>query len=180
MLAAFLLTYIGIYDIINKLNLYTRTAMLYKIKNNLFASIIWTLISCIVHLLIFKSKVNPDYQIWERLLFMLMALCFTIPIHELIHFILMKVFCKGTVKIRSAKSPIGLPSLMTEAQGEFQKWQLVIVYLAPFVLLTVLFDIVFVFCAEIELVFFIVASCNCVGCFYDIIDALITITNKNE
>lgn len=153
--------------------------MLYKIKTNPFASIIWLILSCTIHIILFQSKVNSNYLLWQRILYMIIAIGFTFPIHELIHFTLMKIFCKGSVEIKIIKSPIGLPTLGTEARGEFQKWQMVIIYLAPLVILTVLLDILFVFFAEIELIFFIVAVCNSVGCFYDIVETLITLTKKN-
>lgn len=39
--------------------------------------------------------------------------------------------------------------------------------------LTLLIDVFLVFCAKAELIFFVVSACNCAGCFYDIVDALI-------
>ena len=153
--------------------------MLNKIKTNPFAMLIWLMLSCVVHIVLFNSKVNSDYQMWQRILALIIALCFTFSIHELLHFVFMKMFCKGNVEIKIMKSPIGLPTFGTVAQGEFKKWQMVIIYLAPLVILTILIDIVFVFCAKVELVFFIVSLCNSVGCFYDIVDTMIVVGEKS-
>ena len=32
-------------------------------KNKSVASIVWLIISCVVHIVLFKSKVNVDYQV---------------------------------------------------------------------------------------------------------------------
>lgn len=154
-------------------------AMLSKIKANPFAYILWIMLSCVAHIALFRSKVNSDYQIWQKIVTLFIALCFTLPTHELLHFVFMKLFCKGSVKIKIMNSPLGLPTLGTAAQGEFQKWQLVIIYLAPLVLLTLLMDVIFLFCAKVELFFFIVSVCNSAGCFYDIVDAFIAANEKS-
>ncbi len=149
--------------------------MLSKIKSNPFACVIWLMVSFVIHIVLFKSKVNYDYQLWQRMLTAIVTICLTLPAHELIHFIFMKMFCNGRVSIKIIKSPIGLPTLATIAQGEFQKWQLVIMYLAPFVFMTLLFDVIFAFCTRVELIFYVIAVCNSAGCFYDVFDALIAV-----
>lgn len=154
--------------------------MLNKIKTNPLAFVIWIMLSCAVHIVLFRSKVNMDHEIWQRILTVVLAVCFVLPIHEFIHFVFMKMFCKGSVKIRIMKDPIGLPTLGTVTDGKFQKWQIVIIYLAPFVFLTLLTDAIFLFCDRIELIFFVVSVCNCAGCFYDIIDVLMTVTRKDN
>lgn len=154
--------------------------MLKKIQTNPFASLVWTLLLCAVHIVIFKSKISADYQVWQRLLSMLAAVCITLPIHELLHFVFVKLFYKGDVRIKIIKSPIGLPTLGTVTDGKFQKWQLVIIYLAPFVFLTLIIDAIMIFCTEVWLLFFIVPMCNSAGCFYDILEMLITVTQKEN
>lgn len=154
--------------------------MLNKIKTNPLASVLWIMLSCAVHIVLFRAKVNFDYQLWQRVLMVPVAICLTLPIHELIHFVFMKMFCKGRVQIKIMKSPMGLPTLCTTSQAEFKKWQLVIIYLAPFVFLTLLIDVILMLCTEAPLIFFIVSVCNCAGCFYDIIDTLITVTKKDN
>ena len=152
--------------------------MLNKIKTNPLFSIIWIALICVTHIVLFKSKVNMDYQIWQRILIALIAVFCTFTIHELIHFLFFKLFGGSNVKIRIIKSPIGLPTLGTTAQADFKKWQLIITYLAPFVFLTLLFDIAFIFCDKAELLFFVVSVCNCVGCFYDIVETLMIVNKK--
>lgn len=139
-------------------------------KNKAIASIVWFMLSCAVHIVLFKSKVILDYQVWQRILLMIIALGVVFPIHELLHFVFAKVFCKGKVKITIVKSPIGLPTIGVIAQGDLGKWQLYIFRLAPFAILTVALDVIFLFCTKIELIFFIISLANCVGSFYDIIE----------
>lgn len=145
--------------------------------NKSVANVIWLFFSCVVHIALFYSKVNIDYQIWQRILIMIIALGLVFPIHELLHFAFAKVFCKDKVKITIIKSPIGLPTGGVTAQGNFKKWQLFVFRLAPFVILTVVLDVIFVFCTKVELIFFIVSLANCVGSFYDIAE---TLTAKKE
>lgn len=149
-----------------------------KIKTNPFAYTIWLVLSCAVHIVLFGPRVRNDYQVLERVMILILAVCTTLPIHELLHFVFMKTFCKGSVKIRFMKSPLGLPTLGTVAQAQFQKWQHIVIYLAPFVLLTLLIDVFIAFSNEVELIFFIVSICNCSGCFYDIIDAFSAANGK--
>lgn len=77
------------------------------------------------------------------------------------------------------KSPLGLPTLGTVAQVTFTKGQYAIIYLAPFVGLTLLIDAALIFCTQVELIFYVVPLCNCAGCFYDIVDTLIAVVEKN-
>ena len=133
--------------------------------------------SCVVHIVLFKSKVNMDYQVWQRILLVIIALGVVFSIHELLHFVFAKVFCKDKVKITIVKSPIGLPTIGVIAKGNFQKWQLFIFRLAPFVILTVVLDVIFMFCTKVELIFFIISLANCVGSFYDVFE---TLTAKKE
>ena len=141
-------------------------------KNKSVASIVWLLFSCVLHIVLFKSKVNMDYQVWQRILIMIIAVGLVFSIHELLHVVFAKVFCKAKVKITIVKSPIGLPTIGGILQGNFQKWQLFVIRIAPFVILTVVPDVIFVFCTKVELLFFIIALANCVGSFYDIFEPL--------
>lgn len=155
-------------------------AMLEKLKKNPAAYVIWLVLSCAIHIVLFGAKVSRDYQLWERIAALVLAVCITLPLHELLHFAFMKLFGKSAeVRISVMKSPWGLPTLATVAQATFTKWQYAIIYLAPFVGLTLLIDAALIFCAQVELIFLVVPLCNCAGCFYDIVDTLIAIVEKN-
>lgn len=91
----------------------------------------------------------------------------------------MKLFGKSSVRICVMKSPLGLPTLGTVAQWMFNKWQSVIIYLSPFVWLTLLVDAALIFCQQAELIFLVVPICNCAGCFYDIVDTLTAVAHQN-
>lgn len=154
--------------------------MLEKLKKNPVAYAIWLAFSCTIHIVLFGAKVSSDYQVWERVASLLLAVCITLPLHEFLHFVFMKLFGKSAgVRICVMKSPLGLPTLGTVTQAKFTKWQYAIIYLAPFVGLTLLIDAALIFCTQVELIFFVIPLCNCAGCFYDIVDTLIAVVEKN-
>ena len=145
-----------------------------KVKTNHFALVIWVFLSCAVQIVLFKSKTNFDYPVWQRLLITLIVVWVTLFLHEFIHYIFAKLFSKSDVKIKFAKDPLGLPSMgVFFCRNELSKWQKIVTYLAPFALLTVLVDVAFMFCPRIEFPFLIISLGNLAGCFYDICDALI-------
>lgn len=155
--------------------------MLDKARSSLYGMIGWICISSILHIFLFKSNVRNDYQVIQRVLMGFIAFAFTLPMHELFHFVFMKIFYKGKIMIEYAKDPIGFPTFRTRpiSQDEIANWQKIVICLAPFVFLTVLFDVAFVFCSKAELVFFIVAVANSAGCYFDIIDALKILQNRH-
>ena len=96
----------------------------------------------------------------------------TLPLHELIHFLFMKIFRMEDVRIERAKDPLGLPSLRAIAKGEIPKWKRLIVFLAPLFILTIIPDIFFCFTDHVELIFVIIAMCNAAGCCFDFLAVL--------
>lgn len=151
-----------------------------KLKTNPLGQIIWIAIMCGLHLLLFKSKVNYDIAAWKRILLLLLAILVSLPVHEFIHLVFMKVFSKGNAKIEFAKDPLGLPSLRAVFYGKITKVQRFIIFIAPLLFITIVLDIVFTFCGKIELLLFIIAICNSAGCYYDVIDAAITICGDKK
>lgn len=151
--------------------------MLDKVRSSPYGMAVWICISSALHILIFKSNVNNDYSVIQRVLMVFIAFAFTLPMHELIHFVFARIFCKGKVIIEFAKDPIGFSTLRTSYQGDIVNWQKTVISLVPFVFLTLLFDVAFVFCSKVELLFFIVSVSNSAGCYFDIIDALKTLHN---
>ena len=147
--------------------------MLKKIKKNPFSIIVWLGIMVAIHFLLFIAKIDNDISLKIRIVSLFVAIIVILFGHEVIHFIFMRVFgCKNT-KIEFAKDPIGIPGLRAIAYGEFKKWQLVIIFMAPFCLLTLLLDIILAFSEKIMLGLFIIAIGNSVGSFFDIIDTLL-------
>ncbi|MBP5432121.1 hypothetical protein, partial [Ruminococcus sp.] len=74
-------------------------------------AVLWILMVCVLHIVLFRAKVNMDIPIIQRLLFVLAAVLVTLPLHELIHFLFMKIFRMEDARIERAKDPLGLPSL---------------------------------------------------------------------
>lgn len=108
-----------------------------------------------------------DIPIIQRLLFILVAVLVTLPLHELIHYMFMKVFRMEDARIERAKDPLGLPSLRAIAKGEISRWKRLVIFLVPLFILTIIPDIIFCFADHVELIFVIIAMCNAAGCCFD-------------
>ena len=129
-------------------------------------------VACLAHIVLFRNKVNTDISVVIRLLSALAASAVTLLLHELIHGFFMKMLGMNNVKIQFAKDRTGLPSLRTAADGQLFGAKRILVLMAPFVLLTVIPDVIFCFLGSVELLFFIAAVCNAAGCCFDVMDAL--------
>ena len=156
-----------------------KTALI-KLKTNPLGQMIWIAIMCVLHLLLFKSKVNYDIAVWKRIVSLLFAIIVSLPVHELIHLVFMKAFSKENVKIEFARDPLGIPGLRTILPDKVTKVQQFIIFVAPLFCITIVLDMIFAFCGKIELLFFIIAMCNSAGCYYDMIDAAITICKEEN
>lgn len=66
--------------------------MLDKVRSSPYGMAVWICISSALHILIFKSNVNNDYSVIQKVLMLFIAVAFTLPMHELIHFIFAKIF----------------------------------------------------------------------------------------
>lgn len=150
-----------------------------KLKTNPLGQIIWIAVMCGLHIFLLKSKINA-VDVRMRIVRVILAIVIVLPFHELIHFILMKLFSKGNARIEFAKDPIGLPGLRSVLSGEVTKGQRFIITIAPLVILTVILDIIFIFCERIDLLFFAIATCNSAGCYYDVIDAAVRLAKKQN
>lgn len=131
---------------------------------------VWTVISCAVHILLFRGKVGMELPVWQRMLMAVAAVAFVLFVHEGIHMVFMKLFGLGKVKLIFAKDKLGVPTPGVLAERQGTKGQEIVLRLAPFVFLTILPDILFAFCTGAPLFFFLVAITNCAGCFYDVMD----------
>lgn len=139
---------------------------------------VWTVLSCAVHILLFRGKVGMELPVLQRMLIAVVAVAFVLFVHEGIHLVFMKLFGLGKVKLIFAKDKLGVPTpgVLSERQGS--KGQEIILRLAPFVFLTILPDILFAFCTGVSLFFFLVAIANCAGCFYDVMDVRAILKSK--
>lgn len=140
----------------------------------------WTCISCAVHILLFRGKVGMELPVLQRILMAALAVAFVLFVHEGIHLVFMKIVGLGKVKLIFAKDRLGLPVPGVLAERRGTRGQEIIMRLAPFVFLTILPDILFAFSSRIHLFFFIVAICNCAGCFYDGMDVWRLIREEKE
>lgn len=134
--------------------------------------IIWPAISCALHFVLFRSKLDTEMQMNSRLLFALLAIIITLPLHEVIHCVFMKLFGMKNARIEFARDPSGMPSLRAIAQGGIHGIKRAVMYAAPFLLLTVVPDIFFLLSDRVHFVFFIAAMCNSAGCYFDMVEAL--------
>ena len=61
-------------------------------KMNSTASLVLIALSCILHVVIFRGKVDMNHSVICRILSALLAIVIVLPIHELIHWISMRFF----------------------------------------------------------------------------------------
>lgn len=147
-------------------------------KTSVYTDTIWIVLTCVVHFLLFRSKLYVSSQSWQQILTMIIVSGLTYLMHRLLHFVFIKFFCKSGMKIKDVDNLVELSAIDPVAKEECHKWQFVIIYLAPFVVLTLLVDVICMFCAEVNLIFCVVAISNCVMCFDDIVKALIVIKKE--
>ena len=74
------------------------------------------------HIAIFSEKVNMCISVKERLLLALLVIIFLLPIHEFIHYILMKFFGLKNIKIEIARDPLLFPIKLDLCYGLWP-WQ---------------------------------------------------------
>lgn len=141
-----------------------------KMKGNWTAFAAWLLMACGVHILLFREKVKMDVPAVHRIAMAILAVICVLAVHEFVHFIFMKWFYKGKVRLIFGRDKLGIPMPGVMAEGRAKKWQEMVMYLAPFVFLTLLPDLIFAFSAHVHLFFFIVTIGNCAGCYYDVMD----------
>lgn len=127
--------------------------------------------ACAVQIVLFGSKVDMSLPIAMRLLTALLTVAVTLPLHEAIHWVFMKLFGMKEARIEFAKDPLGLPSLRAVAKGQVSRPKWLVTLLAPFVLLTVVPDVIFCMVPQIALAFYLLALCNAAGCCFDLLAA---------
>ena len=151
-------------------------------KTSQAGMLIWTVAVAALHILVFKKMIDMEIPVWARALMPLGAVLITLPLHELIHFVFMKMFYRGKVVIETGKDPNGLPGLRTRPDEDFfvttKKWQRAVCWLAPLFLLTVCVDIAIPFAGKAGLALLVIAVANCAGCYYDVFDVLNMLLRK--
>lgn len=148
-----------------------------KIKASPAAQIVWIVLMAIIHIIICKSKIEA-VAIWLRIIYVILAIVITLPLHELCHFVLWTIFSKGKAKIELGIDPVGVPGLKTSVHAALTRMQKLVGFMAPLFFLTVIPDIIFMFSERIYFFFFIVSMINAAGCYYDMLDSVITIVKK--
>lgn len=133
---------------------------------------LWLVLSCAIHIVLFRGKLDMNTPVLRRALYAVLAVVVTLPLHEIIHFVLMKLAGLKGVRIRFGKDPLGIPSLCTVFPGEIRGKRRIIILLAPFLLLTLLPDLLFCLNERVHFLFFIMAMCNAAGCYFDVADVV--------
>lgn len=152
--------------------------MIKKLNARTAAFAVWTVISCAVHILLFRGKVGMELPVLQRMLIAVVAVAFVLLVHEGIHMVFMKLFGLGKVKLIFAKDKLGVPTPGVLAERQGTKGQEIVLRLAPFVFLTIFPDFLFLFCTSVPLFFFLVVIANCAGCFYDVMDVWTILKSK--
>lgn len=148
-----------------------------KLKASLPAQIVWIALMAGIHIIIYKSKIGT-VAIWVRIIYVILALVVTLPLHELCHYVFWTIFSKGKAKIEMGIDPAGVPGLKTSVHAALTRTQKLVGFIAPLLFLTIIPDIIFMFSDNVCLFFFIMAMFNAAGCYYDVIDSVITIVKK--
>ena len=138
-------------------------------RNKAHSAVVLIILSFFAHIAIFSNKVNMCISVKERLLLALLVIIFILPMHEFIHYVLMKFFGLKNVKIEIARDPLGFISLRTTAEGRVNGWKNVFILLGPLIVLTIVPDIFFAFSDKIGFMLWIMALANSVGSCYDIL-----------
>lgn len=147
---------------------------LIRLKSNPVGIVVWLMAICAIYLFFFGASIKNDYSARERLLWVIIAVVFTLIVHELIHALVAAILCKCKVDIRVMKDPNGIPSLATMFPESASAQKKIAIYIAPLIVLTVLPTVYLIFAKQI-LVLVFVAMLNCIGAFYDIVDTLINV-----
>lgn len=151
------------------------SVVLTRCKSNPCLLILWIAIICVAFIMYFGPGLKADYSASQRVLSVIVALVSVLIVHELIHALFVKLLSKAKVTIRFAKDPMGLTTLCTTWKGHIGKWQKVVVYLAPLVLLTLVPVLCLTILASHSILWVFIAMLNSIGAYYDLIDALNTI-----
>lgn len=145
-----------------------------KLRKSNVGMIIWILISFVMlHFAIGNEGIEASLS--RRIVTAIVAVVITVPSHELIHAIAMKLFSKGkvTIKLKPIKLKVGGFGFMTVSQGDMKKWQRFIVYILPFLVLTVLPTFIIFILGKYYLFVYFLAICNCAGAYFDLLDAIL-------
>ncbi|MCQ2458017.1 MAG: metalloprotease family protein [Clostridia bacterium] len=148
-------------------------------NKNTAGAIIWLAVSCAVHMILFRGKLDMNIPVVTRILFAVITVAVTLPLHEMIHWVFMKLCGMKEVRISFGRDPLGIPSLRTSAQGEMHGWKRIITLLAPLLLLTAVPDILFFFSDRIRFPFFLAALCNAAGCYFDLTDVATEVLHRS-
>lgn len=142
-----------------------------KLRKSTIGMIIWIFLSFIVLYYMGGNECVKGVSVVQRIIETVVALLFTLIVHELIHASVMKVFNKGEVKIKLIKMEVGGFGLVTILNGELKNWQQFIMYILPFILLTV---IPAIFIIQWKCLFlYLIALINCAGSYFDLLDAIL-------
>lgn len=128
-------------------------------------------LSCIIHMVLFSGRTDQSLPVLQRLLLIIPAIVVTLALHEGIHCAFMKLLGLKHATIRFGRDPLGLPSLCATARGEVRGAKRVLILLAPFLLLTVVPDILFLLSGQVPFLPLVMAMCNAAGCYFDLAQA---------
>lgn len=148
-----------------------------QLKASPAAQIVWIALMASIHIIIYKSKIEA-VAIWVRIIYAILAIVITLPLHELCHYVFLTIFSKGKAKIELGIDPAGVPGLKTSVHAALTREQKLIGFMAPLFFLTIIPDIIFVLSENIYFFFFIMSIINAAGCYYDVLDSVITIVKK--
>ncbi len=146
------------------------------LKQNSIGLVVWIFLS--FFLIKFLIGNVGEIPVLKRLFLAVAAIVFVLPTHELLHAFVMMVFSKEKVTIQPAKMPSGFWGIKTSQQGHLKSWQALIMYLFPFLLLTIIPVFMMVILKKVHFFPFIVAIGNCAGAYFDLLDTILLFEKK--
>lgn len=138
-------------------------------EKKVFSTAVLMILFFVFHIVVFRGKLDTDISIIKRILSAILAIVFTLPAHEFIHCFFMKIFGLKDIRIETARDPLGFISLRTTASGKTYGWKNIGILLGPFMMLTIIPDVVFVFMNDVPFGLWIVSLANSAGCCFDLL-----------
>lgn len=148
-----------------------------KLKQDPRGLVIWLALVCGSYLLLGSAAYQAQSGFLQRLPWAILSLIVVLIGHELLHALAARILCRGKVRIELAKDPLGLPALRTVFPADVSRGRLLVIYLTPLMMLTVI-PTLFITLMQPVFFLFLAAMINAVGAYFDLIDTAMLLTSQ--
>ena len=150
------------------------------LRNNSCLAVLWILISSFLHVFLFRAKVSESFRNVQGVVIIIVTIACTLIVHEVIHWCAARLLGLKKTKIMPGKSPLGFPTLLTVFYEKSVKWKWIIIFVMPFIVLSMIPDILFLFSERIAYPLFFMVVGNSAGCYFDLVEVIHFLFGKNE